>query len=302
MLESFDNRTGVIWYNNRFVPWREACVHVLSHGLHYASAVFEGERVYDGVVFKLDDHTQRLHESAKMMGFTLPFDSETISRATYELLHRQGIKNGYVRPIAWRGSEMMAISAQRNTIHMAIAAWEWPSYFDPDTRKKGIRLGYTPWRRPPANTAPVHAKAAGLYMICTLSKHHVEKKGYDDALMLDHHGHIAESTGANIFFVINDALHTPIPDCFLDGITRQCVIDIAQRQGIDVCERVITPKDVESADAAFLTGTAVEVTPIASIETVRLKGHPLVDTLIEAFQAYVRQTCHHHKTCESVSL
>ena len=295
MLAPFDNRQGFIWYNGSFVAWTDATLHLLSHGLHYASCVFEGERVYDGVVFKLDEHTQRLHHSANLLGFSLPYDTPTLHEATAQLIKKQNIENGYVRPVAWRGSEMMAISAQQNRIHCAIAAWVWPSYFDPSLRKKGIRLQYATWHRPPSSCAPTSSKAAGLYMICTLSKHHAEKEGYDDALMLDHQGYIAEATGANIFFVIDDALHTPQPDCFLDGITRQCVIQLARNLDIPVFEKKLKPEDIKNAQAAFLTGTAVEITPIAEIDGLTLKGSPIIDRLIDAFNAYVADYCVHHK-------
>ena len=295
MIESFDKRSGSIWYNGRFLPWQDVRLHVLSHGLHYASCVFEGERVYDGHVFKLKEHTQRFHHSARVMGFEIPYSIETLMQATRELIEKQNIQQGYVRPVAWRGSEMMAISAQKNQIHCAIAAWVWPSYFAPNLRKKGIRLQTAQWRRPAAAAAPCDAKAAGLYMICTLSKHAAEKNGYDDALMLDEHGNIAEATGANIFFIIDDALHTPTPNCFLNGITRQCVIAIAKKQGIPIHERTITPKEIASARAAFLTGTAVEITPIAAIDTTVLQGSPLLETLINAFDAYVQEDCRQQK-------
>jgi branched-chain amino acid aminotransferase len=261
----FDDRDGVIWMDGRLVPWRESNLHVLSHGLHYASSVFEGERVYGGEVFKLTEHSARLAHSAEILGFQLPFDVEAIDRATREVIAANGIVDGYVRPVAWRGSEMMGVSAQHNTIHVAIATWEWPSYFDPAAKMKGIRLQMAPWRRPDPATAPVRSKAAGLYMICTMSKHQAEAEGYHDALMLDYRGLIAEATGANVFFAIDGKLHTPTPDCFLDGITRRTVIDLAKRRGIEVVERHMQPEEMAKADEVFLTGTAAEVTPVGQI-------------------------------------
>jgi len=264
---SFDDRDGLIWYDGELVPWRDATLHVLTHALHYASAVFEGERAYAGNIFKLTEHTERLHASAEALGFELPFSVAEIDRACEETCKANGIVDGYVRPVAWRGSEMMGVSAQETAIHVAIATWPWSSYFSPEARMKGIRLKTAPWRRPAPGTAPVHAKAAGLYMICTLSKHAVESEGYDDALMLDWRGQIAESTGANIFVVMgDDRLHTPTPDCFLDGITRRTVIGLAEARGIEVVERAILPEELANATEVFLTGTAAEVTPVGSID------------------------------------
>ena len=239
---SFDSLEGQIWYDGKLVPWQDADVHVLTHGLHYGSCVFEGERSYGGNIFKLREHTDRLIGSALTMGFEIPYSAEEIDTACNEVCKVNGITDGYIRPVAWRGSEMMGVSAQNNTIHLAIAAWPWPSYFSPEARMKGIRLKTSKWRRPAPDTAPVHAKAAGLYMICTLSKHEAERQGYDDALMLDWRGQVAESTGANIFMVMGDGkLHTPTPDCFLNGITRQTVIGLAKARGIEVIERAIAP-------------------------------------------------------------
>jgi branched-chain amino acid aminotransferase len=267
MTQPFDNRDGVIWYNGTLVEWREVKLHVLSHGLHYASAVFEGQRVYNGTIFKLTEHSQRLANSGRILGFELPCSVEDVDRACEDVCRANGIVNGYMRPIAWRGSEMMGVSAQRTRINLAIATWSWPSYFSPEARLQGIRLKTAPWRRPAPETAPVHAKASGLYMICTMSKHAVEVEGYDDALMLDWRGHLAESTGANIFLVFGDGrLHTPTPDCFLNGITRQTVIALARERGIDVVERTILPDELPKATEVFLTGTAAEVTPVASID------------------------------------
>ncbi|NQV82416.1 MAG: branched-chain amino acid aminotransferase, partial [Rhodospirillales bacterium] len=253
----FDDRDGLIWFNGRMIPWRDANLHVLSHALHYASSVFEGERSYSGKIFKLTEHSERLAFSAKTLGFELPFSVAEINAACIETCKANNIVDGYVRPIAWRGSEMMGVSAQATRINVAIAAWDWPSYFSPEARMKGIRLKTSKWRRPSPETEPVHAKAAGLYMICTLSKHDAEREGYDDCLMLDWRGQIAEATGANIFLGFGDGkLHTPTPDCFLNGITRQTVIALAQARGIEVIERAIMPGELKDATEIFLTGTA----------------------------------------------
>ena len=263
----FDNRDGLIWFNDKLVPWRDAKLHVLSHALHYASSVFEGERSYAGKIFKLTEHTERLFFSAKTLGFEIPYSIAEIDAACIEVCSANSIIDGYVRPIAWRGSEMMGVSAQDTRINVAIAAWDWPSYFSPQARMKGIRLKTSKWRRPSPETEPVHAKAAGLYMICTLSKHNAEEEGYDDCLMLDWRGQIAEATGANIFLVFGDGkLHTPLPDCFLNGITRQTVIDLAFARGIEVIERAILPDELNDATEVFLTGTAAEVTPVGSVD------------------------------------
>ena len=265
--QSFDDRDGLIWHNGVLVPWRDAKLHVLSHALHYASSVFEGERAYAGQIFKLTEHSARLAKSAEILGFELPCSVDDVDRACDEVCRANGIVDGYVRPVAWRGSEMMAVSAQATRIHLAIACWPWPSYFSPEARMQGIRLKTAPWRRPAPDTAPVHAKAAGLYMICTMSKHAVEADGYDDALMLDWRGRVAEATGANIFFVMGDGrLHTPVADCFLDGITRRTVIELAQARGIEVVERAIVPEELSNATEVFLTGTAAEVTPVRVID------------------------------------
>jgi branched-chain amino acid aminotransferase len=261
----FDDRDGSLWYDGRLVPWRDAKTHVLTHGLHYASCVFEGERIYSGRIYKLQEHTARLFESARILGMKIPFSESQINDACYEAARAQNIEDGYVRPVVFRGSEMMAVAAQNTKIHVAIAVWQWPSYFDPKEKLKGIRLDISDWRRPAPDTAPTKAKAAGLYMICTLSKHIAESKGYADALMFDYRGYVAEATGANIFFVEDGKLHTPIPDCFLDGITRRTIKDLAQRRGIEVQERAIWPEELESFEQMFLTGTAVEVTPVQSV-------------------------------------
>ncbi len=261
----FDQREGVIWYNGSFVPWADAKLHVLSHGLHYASGVFEGERAYGGEIFKLREHTERLFNSAELMDMEIPYSVEEIDAACRQCLVEQGFSDAYLRPVAWRGSEMMAVSAQHTTINVAIAAWEWPTYFDPEQRLKGIRLDISNWRRPDPQTAPCHAKAAGLYMICTLSKHAAEKKGYADAMMLDWRGRVAEATGANVFFVQDGELHTPTPDCFLNGITRRTVIDLAKTRQIKINERAIMPDEMAGFEQCFIVGTAAEVTPVSEI-------------------------------------
>lgn len=285
----FHDRDGVIWLDGQMVPWRDAKVHVLTHGLHYASSVFEGERVYGGAVFKLTEHSERLAYSADVLGFKLPFTVAEIDAATRAVVEANQIVDGYVRPIAWRGSEMMGVSAQHNTIHVAIATWEWPSYFDPAAKMKGIRLKTSAWRRPDPKTAPVHAKAAGLYMICTMSKHAAEAEGYHDSLMLDWRGRVAEATGANIFLVIDGKLHTPTPDCFLDGITRRTVIDLARRQGIEVVERPILPEELANAEEIFLTGTAAEVTPVGSIDDLTFTPGRICQAMIDSYDAEVRR-------------
>jgi branched-chain amino acid aminotransferase len=261
----FDDRDGWIWFDGELVPWRDARIHVLTHALHYASSVFEGQRAYNGVIFKLSEHSQRLRRSAELLGFELPWSVEQIDAACNEVLKANKFTDAYMRPVAWRGSESMGVAPGNTRPHLAIAAWEWGKYFDPTIAAKGIRLEIAPWRRPAPYTAPVHSKAAGLYMIGTLSKQHAESRGYNDALMLDWRGQVAEGTGANIFFVKEGALHTPVPDCFLDGITRRSVMGLARRRGVEVVERAIWPEEMESFQQAFLTGTAAEVTPIRSI-------------------------------------
>lgn len=270
-LIPFDERDGFIWYDGRLIPWREAQLHVLSHGLHYASCVFEGERVYNGTIFRLDDHNERLRNSAKILGFEIPASIDDLALATQQVITSNNIVDGYVRPIAWRGAEQMGVSAQATKIHLAIAAWDWPAYFSPEARAKGIRMKWAPWARPAPHTAPTQAKAAGLYMICTMSKHNAEAAGCDDALMLDWRGQLAEGTGANIFLVFNGELHTPTPDCFLNGLTRQTVIDLAKKRGIRVVERAIMPDELAIADEVFLTGSAAEVTPVGEI--IGERGH-----------------------------
>ena len=288
-LIPFDDRDGVIWYDGAEVPWRECRPHVLSHGLHYASAVFEGERVYGGEVFKLREHTERLLNSARVLDFEVPYTAEEIDAATNEIIAAQNIVDGYVRPVAWRGSEMMGVSAQETQIHLAIAAWEWPAYFTPEARLEGIRMTVSKWRRPAPDTAPTQSKAAGLYMICTLSKHAAERDGYNDALMLDYRGQVAEATGANIFLVKNGELHTPIPDCFLDGITRRTVIDLARQRQIKVTERVVMPEDLAEAEEVFITGTAVEVTPVREIDDHRYAVGDISRQLVEDYDNLVNR-------------
>jgi branched-chain amino acid aminotransferase len=284
----FDQLDGYIWFNGEFVPWADAKIHVLTHGLHYASAVFEGERAYGGEIFKLTEHTERLHESARILGFRIPYTVAEIDEACKELLVKQGLQDAYVRPIAWRGSEMMGVSAQNNRINVAIAIWEWPSYFNPEQRLKGIRLDIAEYCRPDPRTAPSKSKAAGLYMICTLSKHAAEAKGYSDAMMLDWRGQVAEATGANIFFVKDGKLHTPVPDCFLDGITRRTVIDLARRRGIEVVERAIMPEELTDFEQCFLCGTAAEVTPVSEIGPYSFQVGEIARLLMNDYAEEVR--------------
>jgi branched-chain amino acid aminotransferase len=266
-LIPFDDRDGLIWMNGEMIPWRDARTHSLTHALHYASQVFEGERAYGGKIFKSREHTERLRASCQYLDFDLPLANEEFDAIKAQVLNANDISEGYVRAFCWRGSEMMAISAQDTTIHVAVAAWQWPSYFDPETKMKGITLDIADWKRPSAESAPVHAKAAGLYMICTLSKHAAEKKGFQDALMLDYRGYVAEATGANVFFLMDDGkLHTPLADCFLNGITRQTVIGLAKDADIEVVERHIKPEEMAQATECFLTGTAAEVTPVSQIQ------------------------------------
>jgi branched-chain amino acid aminotransferase len=271
------------------VPWKEARLHVLSHGLHYASAVFEGERAYGGVIFKGTEHHQRLHGSGEILGFKVPFSVAEIDAAADELLRRNGFVDAYIRPIAWRGSEMMGVAAQATKINVAIAAWEWPAYFSPELREKGIRLIWADYRRPSPQTAPTASKAAGLYMICTISKHKAEAQGYQDALMLDYRGLLAEATGANLFLVIDGKLHTPTPDCFLDGLTRRTVIDLARAAGIDVVERHIKPEELSKAAEVFLTGTAAEVTPVGEIGEYRFTPGRITKLLMDSYAKEVRK-------------
>ena len=286
----FDKRTGKIWFNGKAINWPDVKIHILSHGLHYASCVFEGERVYDGEIFKLEEHTKRLFYSASRLGFKIPYNQEDINIACKKIVDLQKVKNGYVRPVVWRGSEMMAISAQRTKIHVAIATWEWGSYFDPNLKLKGIRLNISKWRRPAPNTIPWDTKASGLYMICTLSKHEAEKEGFTDSLMLDYQDNIAEATGANIFFKDDKGqLHTPIPDSFLDGITRRSIIEIAKSKNIKIFERKIKPEELSKFKGCFLTGTAAEVTPVSQINKYKFVVCDVIEDLSESYQSLVRK-------------
>ncbi len=284
----FDQLEGHIWYNGEFVPWKDAKLHVLSHGLHYGSSVFEGERAYGGVIFKLREHTERLHESARILGFEIPYSVEEIDEACNTLLKMQGFEDAYVRPVAWRGSEMMGVSAQANTINLAIAIWQWPSYFKPEERLKGIRLEIAKYRRPDPATIPSKSKAAGLYMICTLAKHEAEDHGYADALMYDWRGQVAEATGANVFFVKDGVLHTPTADCFLDGITRRTVIDLARKRGYEVIERAIWPDEMAEFQECFLTGTAAEVTPVAEIGPYKFEVGEITTHMVNDYMEAVQ--------------
>ena len=284
----FDDRDGTIWFDGKLVPWRDAKIHVLTHALHYASCVFEGERVYGGKVFHLDEHSQRLIDSARLLGYEIPIDLKAINEATNAVVKANNIVDGYVRPVAWRGAEQMGVSAQATKIHMAIATWEWPAYFTPEARLKGIRMTISKWARPAPNTAPTKSKAAGLYMICTLSKHAAEAEGYDDALMLDWRGQIAEATGANVFLAINGELHTPTPDCFLDGITRRTVMGLARARQIKVVERAIKPEELGKAQEVFLTGTAAEVTPVREIGPYKFTPGRICKQMVEDFEKATR--------------
>ncbi|MBV1704787.1 MAG: branched-chain amino acid aminotransferase [Hyphomicrobiales bacterium] len=285
---AFDDRDGTIWLDGKLVPWRDAKVHVLTHAMHYASAVFEGERAYGGVIFKSREHSERLLRSAGILDFEIPYSAAEIDAAKALTLEKNGLTDAYVRPVAWRGSEMMGVAAQHNKIHLAIAVWDWPSYFDPAQRMKGIRLDIADYRRPDPKTAPSLAKAAGLYMICTISKHRAERKGYADALMLDWQGRVAECTGANVFFVKDGKLHTPIADCFLSGITRATVIELAKARGIEVVERRIMPEELADLPECFIVGTAAEITPVGEIGPHRYTPGALTAALIDDYSAVVR--------------
>jgi branched-chain amino acid aminotransferase len=287
-LIPFDDRDGYIWMNGEIIPWREAKVHVLTHGLHYGSSVFEGERAYGGVIYKSTEHSARFRKSAEILDFEIPYSVEELDRAKAAILTRNNLVDAYVRPVAWRGSEMMAVSAMHNKVHTAIAVWDWPSMFDPETKMKGIKLDIAEYRRPDPMTAPSHAKAAGLYMICTISKHKAERKGYADAMMLDWQGRVAECTGANIFFTKDGAIHTPLADCFLDGITRQTTIALARSAGFEVIERRIMPEELPSFVECFITGTAAEVTPVAEIGPYSFQPGNISRTLVEDYAAEVR--------------
>ncbi len=288
-LVPFDDRDGMIWMDGALVPWRDAKLHVLSHGLHYASGVFEGERSYSGNIFKLREHTDRLIASGRILGFEIPYTAEQIDAACREVLAANNLVDGYIRPIAWRGTEQLSVSAQQTKIHLAVACWAWPNLFGAD-RMKGVRLGMAPWKRPHPETAPTASKAAGLYMIGTLSKHAAEAAGFDDALMLDWRGRVSEATGANIFFVMDGALHTPTPDCFLDGITRRTVMSIARRHQMTVVERVIEMEELPRATEVFLGGTAAEVTPVREIAGNLYAPGPITETLLRDYERLVRMS------------
>ena len=289
-LIPFDKRSGKIWFNGEPVNWPDVKIHVLNHGLHYASCVFEGERVYDGEIFKLEKHTERLFYSASRLGFEIPYSQKSLNKACMDIVKIQKVKNGYVRPVVWRGSEMMAISAQKTKIHVAIATWEWGSYFDPNLKLKGIKLNISKWRRPAPNTIPWDTKASGLYMICTLSKHEAEKDGFTDSLMLDYQDNVAEATGANIFFMNSEGeLHTPIPDSFLNGITRRCIIELAKAKKIKIVERKIKPEELSKFVGCFLTGTAAEVTPVSQIDKYKFTVCNVIKDLSESYQVLVRK-------------
>jgi len=283
----FDDRDGVIWLDGEMVPWRDARVHVLTHALHYASSVFEGQRAYNGEIFKLTEHSERLRRSAQLLGFELPWNTQEIDDACRQVLKANNFVDAYMRPLAWRGSESMGVAPGNTKPHMAIAAWEWGKYYDPRHSEHGIRLEIAPWRRPAPYTAPTESKASGLYMICTLSKQQAEQRGFDDALMLDWRGRVAEATGANVFFVRDGALFTPIPDCFLDGITRRTVMDLARKRGIDVVEKAIWPEELESFEQMFLTGSAAEVTPVQSAGPWRFEVGDLTRQLAKDYDDLV---------------
>ena len=283
-----DQRDGWIWYNGEIVPWKDAKLHVLTHGLHYASSVFEGQRAYGGEVFKLREHTERLIASGKILDFTIPYSADEIDDACRQVLERNNLTDAYVRPVAWRGSETISVPARDNKVHLAIAAWVWPSYFSTEERLKGIRLCWADWKRPSPETIPCKAKAAGLYMICTLSKHAAMDKGYADALMLDYRGYVAEATGANVFFVEGKEITTPTPDCFLDGITRRRVIALAKANGYTVVERHIKPEELAGFDECFLTGTAAEVTPVSEVGEYKFTPGEACRTLVEAYMNEVQ--------------
>ena len=284
----FDKRSGKIWFNNELCEWQDARVHIISHGMHYASLVFEGLRVYNTKIFKLEEHIERLFNSARILDMKIPYSNQEIIEATKKLISDQNIKDGYIRPFAWRGSEMMGVSAQNTKINVAIAIWDWPTYFDPTLKSKGIKLNISKWQRPPQNSSPWQSKAAGLYMICTLSKHQAEKDGFTDSLMLDHEGNVAEATSANIFFKDkNNELHTPIPDSFLDGITRKTVIDLAKSKNIKINERKISPNELSNFVGCFITGTAAEITPVANILNNKFEVCDLIKDLSSNYEMLV---------------
>ena len=283
----FDQREGWIWFDGEFIPWQEAKVHIMSHGFHYASAVFEGIRAYNGHIFKLHEHNERLVNSGRVMDFKIPYSVEELDDACRATIEKNGLKNAYLRPLAWRGTEQMGVTAQRSKIHTMIATWEWPSYFSPEAREKGISLITAPWKRPSPECAPVHTKAIGLYMICTLSKHFAENNGYNDALMLDYRGQVAEATGANIFLMKDGEIHTPIADCFLNGITRRTIMEIAESRGYAIHERAIMPEELKDFDEVFLTGTAAEVTAVGKINDLTYEVGPITRQLRSDYEALV---------------
>ena len=284
-----DDRDGSIWFDGKLVPWREAKTHVLTHGLHYGSSVFEGVRAYGGQIFELTRHNERLANSAKLLGFSLPYTTAELDKACRDVLAANGFMDAYLRPVAYRGSEQMGVSAQHSKIHIAIASWEWPSYFSPELRDKGIKLTVSKWRRPSPDTAPTASKAAGLYMICTLSKHAAEAEGWHDALMLDYRGQLAEATGANLFLVKDGVIHTPTPDCFLNGITRQTVMGLAAKRGIKVIERAMFPEELATTDEIFITGSAAEVTAVGQVADYHYTVGPITRQLRDDYEALVRQ-------------
>lgn len=285
----FDERDGFIWINGEMKPWREAKIHVLSHGLHYASSVFEGERMYDGKIFKSRQHSERFHKSAEILGMKIPYSVDELEEIKYEVCKANGLTSGYVRPVAWRGGEQMGVSAKKTKTHVAVAAWEWGTYFDAEKRDKGITLKTANWQRPAPNTAPTQSKAAGLYMICTMSKHAVEDEGYDDALMLDYRGNIAEASAANFFAVKDGTLITPPPECFLNGLTRQTVIELAHELDIPFDERHITPSELGDIQEIFVTGTAAEVTAVGQIDDHKFTVGPITKKLRAAYEELVRK-------------
>lgn len=287
-MSAFDQRDGVIWFNGELIPWTDARVHLLTHALHYGSAVFEGMRAYDGEIFKLTEHNQRLHESARILDFTIPYTVAELDKAARDVMSANRLTDAYVRPLAWRGSEQMGVSAQKTTINVAVAAWNWGAYFDPAARGKGLKLTVAKYRRPDPMTAPVHSKAAGLYMICTIEKHRAEREGYADAMMLDWRGQVAECTGANIFFVKDGIIYTPTPDCFLDGITRRTVIGLAKQRGWQVIEKPIQPEELLGFTECFVTGTAAEVMPVGSIGDDTFQVGDITRTLMDDYTALVR--------------
>ncbi len=288
-LVPFDNRDGVIWMDGALRPWNDARIHVCTHALHYGSAVFEGQRVYDNHLFKCEEHTERLFESARLLGFEIPYSLDQINAAIQETVTAQGFRDGYVRPIAWRGSGQMGVSAPHAGIHVAIATWDWPSYFDAETKMKGIKLEIARWRRPDPRTSPCHSKAVGLYMICTMAKEEAEGRGFADALMFDWRDQVAEATGANVFFVKGQTIYTPTPDCFLDGITRRSVIGLARQRGFEIVERAIFPSELEEFEQCFLCGTAAEVTPVGEIGPYRFEVGAVTRQLVQDYDDLVHR-------------